>query len=291
MSSTSTHPAQQVPAVQRRRCGDAVVTALGDGYIDLPPSAFLNVDEAGLAQLLTAAGRGPKPRSSINAFLVEQGGRTTLIDTGAGKLMGPSSGALSQVLRAAGVEPGSISAVLMTHLHPDHAGGLAPDGQAAFPNAELVVHETEAAFWLDPAAEGRAPEAMRPYFAGARAAAAPYQSRMRLVRDGEVLPGIEAVPLPGHTPGHTGYRIGGGALLIWGDIVHAPDAQSARPEIGVAFDADPQTALATRQRVLDMAATERLAVAGMHMHFPAFSHVVQEGSGYRFIPEQWAYEV
>lgn len=296
MSSSSSSSAiaanAQVPAVKRRRYGDAVVTALGDGYLELPTAALLNIDDAGATALLDAAFRS-STRGSLNAFLVEQDDRRVLIDTGAGSAMGPSCGALPRLLQAAGVEPGSIGTVVLTHLHPDHIGGLAPGGAAAFPNAELVVHEAEAAFWLDPASEGRAPEPMRPYFAGARAATAPYQGRMRLIREGgeAAVPGIEAVPLPGHTPGHTGYRVGGGKLLIWGDIVHMPDVQAARPDVGIAFDADPQAARATRERVLDMAATERLAVAGMHMHFPAFSHVVRDGSGYRFVPELWAYEI
>ena len=288
---SSTGSAGQVPAVQRRRYGDAVVTALGDGSVTLPPSVLLGIGEEDVAEVLHAAFRTLATPGSLNAFLVEQDGRRVLIDTGAGANMGPTCGRLPQQLAAAGVEPGSISTVVLTHLHPDHIGGLAPDGRAAFQNAELHVHEAEAQFWLDPASEGRAPEPMRPYFALARASVAPYQERMRLFREGEVLPGMEAVPLPGHTPGHTGFRVGGGQLLIWGDIVHMPDVQSARTEVGVGFDVDPQAARVTRERVLAMAATERLAVAGMHMHFPAFSHVVRDGAGYRFVPQDWDWEV
>src|SRR5436190_1472990 len=89
---------------------------------------------------------------------------------------------------------------------------------------------------------------------------------------GEVFPGVSAVPLYGHTPGHTGYRISsqGEQLLIWGDIVHMPDIQTQRPEVYMEPDVDGQAAIATRKRTMDMVASDRLLAAGIHMHFPGF---------------------
>jgi glyoxylase-like metal-dependent hydrolase (beta-lactamase superfamily II) len=97
------------------------------------------------------------------------------------------------------------------------------------------------------------------------------------------------VPLHGHTPGHSGYMISSGnqSLLIWGDIVHVPDIQIPRPEVTIEFDTDPHAAAATRKRVLDMVTTDRLLVAGMHMHFPGFAHVVKRGEDYMMLPEPW----
>lgn len=283
---------EQVPSIYRRPVGELVVTAIGDGYIDLPLALLGNIGEAEAQRMLTERFHAPSPRSSVNAYAIQGGGRTVLVDTGAGGLYGPTLGRVARNLQAAGIAPESVDAVVLTHMHPDHIGG-ALDAQgdgAAFPRAELVLSETEAQFWLDEGALSRAPEDAKPFFQAAKRVADAYRGRVRTFgRAGAVLPGIEAVPLPGHTPGHTGYRIGSGddQLLLWADIAHVPDIQIERPEVGVAFDTDSAQAEATRRRVLDLAASERLAVAGGHLHFPAFSHVVREGSGYRLVPESW----
>ena len=277
----------QAPGFYRRMVGDAVVTAVSDGYIDLPLDVLQNIAPEEASAILTGRFRRPTPRSSINVFVVQAGGRTVLIDTGAGNGFGPSGGHMAANLAAAGIKPGDIDLVLMTHLHPDHCGGMATaEGAAVFPNAEVGLSEAEAGFWLGEAALANAPEAFRPYFVGAQAAVAPYQGRLRM---DEAIAGIARVALPGHTPGHCGYRVGDGAeaLLIVGDILHVPDVQAARPEVGVGFDIDGATAVASRRRALDMAVADRLLVAGMHMHFPAFSHVAKAGTGYEIVPETW----
>jgi glyoxylase-like metal-dependent hydrolase (beta-lactamase superfamily II) len=193
-------------------------------------------------------------------------------------------------LAAMGVTPDTISTVLLTHAHPDHANGLIDAaGAAVFPNAELVIGAKEIAFWQDDAIMSAVPEDMKPFFVGARAALAAYADRTRLIEPGEVLPGITAIAAYGHTVGHTAYLVasGGDSLLIWGDVVHLPGVQFARPEVGVIFDADGPGAIATRARLMDMAATEKLAIAGMHMDFPVFGHVVRQGQGYALVPEVW----
>jgi glyoxylase-like metal-dependent hydrolase (beta-lactamase superfamily II) len=119
---------------------------------------------------------------------------------------------------------------------------------------------------------------------------APYHNVMHTFSDStEVFPGVTAVMLHGHTPGHSGYMISSGndSLLIWGDIVHVPDIQIPRPEVTIEFDTDPDAAMTTRKRVLDMVTTDRLLVAGMHMHFPGFAHIVRQGDSYDMLPEPW----
>jgi len=101
---------------------------------------------------------------------------------------------------------------------------------------------------------------------------------------------VTAMPLPGHTPGHTGYLVSskGRSLLIWGDIVHVPDVQTRRPDAYMEPDTDPEGAVATRQRIFDMVASDRLLAAGMHMHFPGFLNLNRRAAGgYELVPELW----
>ena len=130
---------------------------------------------------------------------------------------------------------------MLTHLHSDHSLGLIDqEGRAVFPNAELIVHETEAAFWLDRTLQDNDPERITRNSKAQRAVTAPYRGRIRRIKDGEVLPGITAMLRPGHTPGHTNWLIqsGGEHILIWGDIVHLAAVQLARPEARLIYDVE-----------------------------------------------------
>ena len=278
------------PGYYSRQIGPYTVTALNDGIFQVPPAAILLGISPEEADALSAARfRGPGLTLHVNGYLVRGEGRTILIDTATGGNMAPTARYFMPNLAATGVKPEQVDTVLLTHFHGDHIGGLATSGgESIFPRAELVYAPEEAAYWFDPAAEQAAPEAKRGAFAAARAAVAPYRTRTREV-EGEALPGITRVPLPGHTPGHSGYRIGEGAdaLLIWGDIMHIPDIQAPRPTVGVGYDVDPAQATATRQSILAQAAAERLLIAGMHMHFPGFCHIATDGKGYAIIPDAW----
>ena len=124
----------------RRRVGDVVVTAINDGAFDLPLAAMRGIEPDAASAMLVEAFRLPAPRTSVNTFLIQGNGATVLIDTGMGNGVGPALGHLQAGLAAAGVAPGEVDAVLMTHLHPDHTGGLASTaGTAVFPKAELVI--------------------------------------------------------------------------------------------------------------------------------------------------------
>ena len=153
------------------------------------------------------------------------------------------------------------------------------------------MHENEPRHWSDDAAMARGSDREKKlFFQQAREQMAPYRQRMRTFRQGQVLPGVTAVPCHGHTPGHTAYLIESGAdrLLIWGDTVHIPEVQVPDPEVTMVVDSDPPAAAASRRRIFDMAASERLLVTGMHLHFPGFGHVARNGSaGYAFVPEPW----
>jgi len=184
--------------------------------------------------------------------------------------------------------------VLLTHMHPDHSAGLTDmtNGQLLFPDAELVMHENELAHWFDDGAMAKVDErSAQLYFLAGREQVAPYKNRTRLFRDGEVFPGVTAVPSLGHTPGHTAYLIASGndQLMIWGDTVHVPEVQTAFPEAGMAFDTDLAAAAAARKRMFDRVSTDGILIAGMHLHFPAFSRLARRGDAYALYPEAWVH--
>jgi glyoxylase-like metal-dependent hydrolase (beta-lactamase superfamily II) len=284
-------PTQQIPGVYHRKIGDMVVSSISDGFIDGSMDVMRNVD-LGRARSLLAAAFRPARRTSVNTFLVSSKGRRALIDTGSGNYMGANAGSLQRNLKSAGIDPASIDTVLLTHMHPDHSAGLTDmnSGQRLFPNAELVMHENELPHWFDDAAMAKADERGRKmFFEAGREQVAPYKDRTRLFKEGEVFPGVIAVPSHGHTPGHTAYMIESGKdqLMIWGDTVHVPEVQTAVPEAGMAFDSDLDAARAARWRMFDRCAADRLLVAGMHLHFPAYHHLVRDGQAFRLIPEAW----
>ncbi len=280
------------PGFHHIKDGDATVTALNDGQFDADLAWVTGLPAAEAEAMLRDSFRIVPPRITVSCFLVRMGGRTILVDAGGGGAMGHMLGAAKQRLTALGVTPASIDTLLITHAHVDHVNGLLDAaGGALFPNAELVINEAETGFWLHKDVQAKAPEAAQAYFGIARRALAPYAARTRLVRDGaEVLPGVTAVHLPGHTPGHTGFRIASGdaTLLIWGDVGHLPGLQFGQPVAGMAFDIDGEQGRATRARALDMVATDRVLLAGMHLDFPAFGHVRRAGTGYAFEPMVWA---
>ncbi|MFH6782227.1 MULTISPECIES: MBL fold metallo-hydrolase [Methylobacterium] len=290
----STSPTATIarPGVLPWTLGDRVVVALNDGHLVASLGLVQGVP-AGEVECLQAAGYRSveAPRITVNAFLILGGGAPVLVDAGMGAGGPGTLGRLPEALRACGVAPDEIGTVLVTHLHSDHIGGLVgADGAIAYPNAEVVIPEAEAAYWLADGAEARAPEAAKAGFRRAKSLVAAYGDRIRRAGEGEVLPGVEAILAPGHTPGHTAYRIQSGtqSLLIWGDVVHLPAIQFARPEAGVSFDVDGATAAATRKRILDRAAAERSLVAGMHLDFPALGYVRRDGAGFAWVPEQWS---
>lgn len=285
------YPTRQALGVHHRLIGDVLVTALNDGMFEGSFDFLANFPTAEAEALHRASFRAVPPRLAVNNFLVRTGERIVLVDAGCGGVMGPDMGHLTHNLAALGIAAGDIDTVLCTHLHPDHVGGLVDGaGQAVFPNSELVVHQADHAFWGDDATlAGATSDQDKGFVQLARTTIAAYRDRTRLLTRGEALPGISILPEPGHTPGHSGWLIasGGDSLLIWGDIVHMPGVQFPRPQVGMSFDVDGAQAIETRRRIMDMTATDGLRVAGMHLDFPCFGHVVRAVEGYAFVPEVW----
>jgi glyoxylase-like metal-dependent hydrolase (beta-lactamase superfamily II) len=269
----------------RRQVGDIEVIAVSDGEQTISPSLFTDADGEELAALAAAGGHSADPMPvPVNTFVIRADGTTYLVDAGTGPTRGSHLGHVPASLAQVGLAPDDIDIVLMTHMHGDHAGGLLhPSGEIAFPSAELWVAEEEAAFWLDPDLPGRAPERMKATLANAVRSLGAYDGRMTRFAAGRVVaPGIRAVPLPGHTPGQTGYLVEsrGERLLIWADIIHVAALQFPRPDWTIAFDVDGGQAARTRRQIFERAASENLPVAGMHLPFPGFGRVLRRGEGF-----------
>jgi glyoxylase-like metal-dependent hydrolase (beta-lactamase superfamily II) len=285
----------QAPGIYRLKIGAFEVTVLNDGSAALPTKYFSG-DAEGAAKLLENAFVANKEMAptTFNEWLINTGDKLILVDTGYSSAIGPMAGKLPKVLAAAGVNPADIVAVVITHIHPDHCNGLlTTDKQIAFPNATVHVNGDEFVWWLE--GDVKIPEGkpfFKDLFEGGRAAFKPYVDgkRVQTFKDGaELAPGITAVTAPGHTVGHTMVRVanGDGQLLIWTDIVHSTALQFPEPERGIAFDLEPPKAIATRKKVMDMAATDRLLIAGTHIGFPGVGHVAKASSGYAFVPVPW----
>jgi len=205
---------------------------------------------------------------------------------------------LAGSLRSAGYTPEQVDIVLVTHLHSDHVGGLTTrDGKRVFPNAEVYVAQAESDFWLSPEIAAKAPKDAQLFFQSAQAIAAPYikANKWHTFSGSEtIVDGMQLVPLPGHTPGHTGYEFSskGQQILFWGDTIHAQRVQLQHPEVTVAFDIDPTAAAATRNQLLPQLVREDVVIAGPHMVFPGLGRLHKEGSGYSWTPvgftDQWA---
>ncbi|ATN36883.1 MBL fold metallo-hydrolase (plasmid) [Rhizobium sp. ACO-34A] len=269
-------------ALPSQQIGDLTITAVSDGYLHASFDFLANIDPADASRMQENTGITDHTSIHINCYLVRGGGRTVLIDAGAGGFK-HWGGRLKTNLLLAGIQPSEIDAILLTHAHPDHVGGLMDaSGTAVFPNVELIAHHLEIAFWQDDGNLSRAPERARGNFLVARQAFDGYRNRLRTFESGEVLPGITAMPLPGHTAGHTGYRLDSGdkSLLVWGDIVHFPQIQVPRPDVSIAFDQDASLSAATRSRLLDCVAAEQLLIAGMHLGEPGFARIKRTGGNY-----------
>lgn len=265
-----------------RRVGDFTITAISDGYLTAGLDVLSNIDVADAAGMQRAAGQQQPSAVHINCYVVRGAGRTILVDAGAGGIK-QWGGRLKDNLRLAGIDPAAIDTVLLTHAHPDHVGGLVNGaGQVAFPNAELVAHRREVEFWRDDGNLSRASERARGNFRIARQVFDAYGDALRVFDAGKVLPGITALPLPGHTDGHTGYVLESGdqGLLVWGDIVHFPHIQIKRPDVSIAFDHDASQAVATRSRLLDRVSSERLLIAGMHLGEAGFARIRRTNGEY-----------
>lgn len=283
----------QAPYFYRFKLGDAECTVVSDGQLPLgdPNAAFLNIDKAEIARELNA---NFLPASNAvleqNILVVNFGDRVVLFDTGMGTdaLFGASTGKLQDTLRQAGIDPASVDAVVMSHAHIDHCGGLiAADGSRHFPNAQYFIGEADFNYWTD---DSKIPSnyPARPHFlAQARKNLLPVQDAIHFYKNEEqILPGITALSAPGHTVSHTIFMIesGGKQLAYIGDLAHHPVLLLERPRTQFAYDTDAAQSAESRVRMLTMLSTNRIPLLAYHFAWPGVGHVSQAGEGFRYFP-------
>ncbi len=264
------------------RVPGACVRPILDGYMMQNPAILIGADRQEIGAFFPSCdGGAAKHEMACFAFLIESDAGLTLIDAGSGEFMGQTVGHLLTKLDEVGVKPCDIAHILLTHMHVDHAAGLvSPEGVRIFESAQIFVSEAEAIYWSDPARTGVLPDSTEVTVRTARMVLEAYRGRISFVEAGALpTPCIEPVPLPGHTPGHIGFRIGSADdhILMFGDVIHFPHVQAPRPAWYDCFDVLPFEAVATRRKVLrDMAKTGAVA-AGAHLDEPGFGHVVSTG--------------
>lgn len=285
----------QAPGFYRFKVGAITVTTVHDGFFSRPLEGF--VPNAPLAEVQAAARDAylPTDRTVIpfTITFVQRGDALAVFDAGNGVTpAGATAGRMIANMAAAGIDPARVTHVIHSHFHGDHVNGLLnAAGGAAFPNASVLVPEPEWAWWTTAGNETRTPEGQRPTFANVARRFGPYQGKVTPFRPGaEVIPGITSLPAPGHTPGHTIFRIADGdaQAMFLADVTNRPEIMMAHPDWQIVFDFDGDAAAATRRRVLDMVATDRIRVTGYHYPFPANGYVARAGNGFRFVPADWS---
>jgi glyoxylase-like metal-dependent hydrolase (beta-lactamase superfamily II) len=280
----------QAPGFYRLMLGSFEITALNDGTTDFPMDKLLIDAKPGEVEKAFAQSFVKLPaETSVNQFLINTATKLILVDAGAGDLFGTNLGHMLANLRAAGYKPEEIDTILITHLHGDHIGGMSHDGKAVFPNATVYVNQKDVKYWLNESNEASAPESAKGNFRTARIEMGLYLAANRVkpfTGDTAIFPGITAIEAPGHSPGHTIYRIEseGQVLMLWGDLVHAAAVQFADPAVAIQWDSDPKQAVETREKAFADAAKNGYWIAGAHLPFPAIGHVRADGNGYVYVP-------
>jgi glyoxylase-like metal-dependent hydrolase (beta-lactamase superfamily II) len=285
---------KQSPAIYRYKIGSYELTALYDGiwYRPITDKFIRNAPFADVEHALDAAFMPhDKLATPFTALVVNTGSKLVLIDTGTGGQISATAGELPDNLIAAGIDPNAVDAIVISHFHPDHINGIKDkDNKLIFPNAEIMVPAPEWTFWMDDANLNAAPADLKPTFLNQRRIFADIAKQVSHYEPGkEVAPGIVTLPAPGHTPGHTVFAVHSGnqSLLVLSDTAQHPAVFARHPNWEAAFDVDGPEAVATRKKIFDRAAADRMLITGYHFPFPACGHLIKTATGYEHVPVEW----
>jgi len=264
------------------------ITVVSDGFITLPAEILLPdaTPEERQVIIQTLGGDAQSAPVQANIPLIRHGGDLILIDNGSGTNFQASAGKLAANLKTLGIEPEDITKVVFTHAHPDHSGATATsDGKVLYPNAEYFVSEAEWRFWTDKAFDSRTPAALHGFARGAQRDLFAVKDRLTIVRPGqEIVPGMQVVDTPGHTPGHVSIELAGdGNLLVTGDACTNDVIFFEHPDWHFGFDTNLETALKSRKMLLDRAASEKITMLGYHWSYPGVGYAERKDNAYRFV--------
>lgn len=279
----------QAPGWYRLQLGDFEITALSDGSIDLPVDKLLQQPAANTLRALQHAYLGVPLETSVNAYLVNTGGKIVLVDTGTAGLFGPTAGRVLANLKASGYSPEQVDEIVITHMHGDHIGGAS---SSVFPNATLRIDKRDSDFWLAPEQVakggdgGKAIAALVKGFADA-GRFKPFEGSPGGV---EIAPGVKAFPAYGHTPGHSNFvaESKGQKMMFWGDLMHVAAVQFPDPSVTIQFDSDPKAARPAREAAYAAAAKDGYYVAVTHVSFPGIGRLRVDGKGYDWLPVNYS---
>jgi glyoxylase-like metal-dependent hydrolase (beta-lactamase superfamily II) len=271
--------------------GGGQVTVVSDGPLPLgpPKGTFVGAPDDEIKKMLTDNFLSPDNIVlEQNSPIVNMGDKLVLFDTGMGtsKAFGPTTGRQQKSMAEAGIKPEDIDAVVFTHAHIDHIGGVVDEsGKVLFPNAQFYIAQSDFDYWTD---EGKMGGPLKDFIVHARKNLLPVRDRLVFYKDGqEVLPGITAMAAPGHTVGHHIFMINsdGKSFAFLGDLTHHQILLLEKPRMQFSYDTDPNQAAESRVKMLDMLAANKIPVMSYHYPWPGYGHVVKTGEGFHYIAE------